>query len=70
MPQYILYIDGSQENVTIQNELERCGIDMLVVQEPPDGTIFPKLSGPQGVFQGIANISTYFLRRHQPLAEA
>ena len=63
MPDYLLYVDVSKESQEIEKELTRSGIEFMRVKSEPGGRILPYLFGPEGVFEGTADIRLYFLAR-------
>lgn len=62
---YYLFMDGSTSSKEVEKRLRDIGIDFIRVQER--GGVLPRLSGPEGVFQGAISILSYFTTRyHQP----
>jgi hypothetical protein len=55
---YYLFMDESRESKEVERRLRNLGITFIRV--PERGGILPRLTGPEGVFQGTANILTYF----------
>lgn len=58
---YYLFMDESQESKEVEKRLQNFGITFIRVQER--GGVLPRLTGPEGVFQGTASILTYFTTR-------
>ncbi len=63
MADYYLYVDVSRESEAIERELKEKGFQFIKVHREPGGRILPSLTGPQGVFEGSANIKLYFIDR-------
>ena len=62
MGKYILFVDNSSSSKDVERELEVRGINFLRIEEDGLGRVLPTISGPKGIFEGTANIHTYFLR--------
>jgi len=58
---YYLYLDESLESKEVEKRLRSLGIPFIRV--PERGGVLPKLTGPEGVFQGTSSILTYFTTR-------
>ena len=58
---YYLFMDGSSSSKEVEKRLRDVGIDFIRVRER--GGVLPRLTGPEGVFQGTANILSYFTNR-------
>jgi len=62
---YYLFMDGSSSSKEVEKRLRDVGIDFIRVQER--GGVLPRLTGPEGVFQGTTSILSYFTTRsHEP----
>ena len=55
---YYLFIDESLASREVEKRLRDVGLTFIRVQER--GGLLPRLTGPEGVFQGTANILAYF----------
>jgi len=58
MINYYLYVDRSKESEQVEERLRGLGVTFVRVRE--SGGVLPRLAGPEGVFQGTADIMTYF----------
>ena len=70
MTEYYLFVDVSHESEVIERELMEKGLQFIKVHKEPGGRILPSLTGPQGVFEGSANIKLYFIDRNLRHARA
>ena len=62
---YYLFMDGSSSSKEVEKRLRDLGIAFIRVQER--GGVLPRLTGPEGVFQGTTSILSYFTTRsHEP----
>ena len=62
---YYWFMDGSTSSKEVEKRLQDIGIDFIRVQER--GGVLPRLTGPEGVFQGTLSILSYFTARyHEP----
>ena len=60
---YYLFMDESLESKEVEKRLRTLGITFVRV--PERGGVLPKLTGPEGVFQGTDSILTYFTARSE-----
>lgn len=58
---YYLFIDESKSCEEVEKRLRNVGLSFIRVQEC--GGILPRLSGPEGVFNGTSSILSYFTSR-------
>jgi hypothetical protein len=63
MAKYTLYVDHSKESGGLEKELDDRGVSFVRVHHESGGKVLPALTGPEGVYEGTANIKLYFLDR-------
>lgn len=62
---YYLFTDESSSSKAVEKQLRDIGISFIRVQDR--GGILPRLTGPEGVFQGTVSILSYFTTRSYEL---
>ena len=66
---YYLFMDGSSSSKEVEKRLRDVGISFIRVQER--GGVLPRLTGPEGVFQGTTSILSYFtIRSREPESDS
>ena len=70
MTGYYLHVNESKVCRDIEIQLQQRGVNFIRIQHEPCGEVLPALVGPDGVFEGTANIQLYFLFRKRSMTGA